>query len=60
MRSVAAAGIVVPEPRGLSRVTGAGCELAGDFVTGMLEAGVFETGVLFEPTGAATEFCAPG
>ena len=48
MRSVAAAGMVVPAPRVLSRVTGAGCEFAGDFVSGALGAGVFETGEEFE------------
>lgn len=63
MRSVAAAGIVVPEPRVVSRVIGAGCELTGDFAAGMLEAGVFETGVVLEleaGTGADVEFCAAG
>jgi hypothetical protein len=48
MRSVAAAGIVVPEPRVLSRVTGAGCGFCGARMKGALAAGAFETGVAFE------------
>jgi hypothetical protein len=63
MRSVAAAGIVVPAPRVLSRVTGAGCGFASVFVRGALKAGVFETGVVFEPEagpGAAAKFWEAG
>jgi hypothetical protein len=49
MRSVTAAGMVVPAPRVLSRVTGAASEFTGGFVSGALKAGVLETGVWVAP-----------
>jgi hypothetical protein len=47
MRSVAAAGIVVPAPRVLSGVTGTGCGFCGARMKGAL-AGALETGAPFE------------
>jgi hypothetical protein len=49
MRSVAAAGIVVPAPRVLSRVKGAACEFWGARMKGALVEGVFDTFAAFEP-----------
>src|SRR5271168_730194 len=63
MRSVAVAGIVLPPPRVLSRVTGTACGVVGVFVTGALEAGMLETGAVFEReggSGEAVEFREPG
>ena len=51
MRSVAAAGIELP--RVLSRITGAGCEFACDFVTSALEPAALEMGAEFTPEAAA-------
>ncbi len=52
MRSVAAAGIVVPAPRVLSRVRGTACEFWGARMKGALGAGVLETCVALEPEDA--------
>lgn len=52
-----AAGIVVAEPRVLSRVTGTGCGVTGDFVSGAPVAGELELGLAVEPdvdSGSAT------
>jgi hypothetical protein len=63
MRSVTAAGIVLPAPRVLSRVIGLNGDVTCGFESRVLESGLRETGISFDRddgSGVAREFCGAG